>query len=111
MASEPLSVPTESVGWLDTNPPAEADNRSLVLFDRGDEVMVQAGDDGLRFLLVSGEPLEEPVAWDGAIVMNSQAELRQGFDELDRGTLFKSGEKRFLSEVRSSVPLRCFLSP
>ena len=89
-ASEPLAVPTESVGWLDTKPPSEADNRSLVLFDHGDEVMVQAGDDGLRFLLVSGKPLEEPVAWYGPIVMNSQAELRQAFDELDRGTFLKA---------------------
>jgi len=64
-ASEPLSVPTEPVGWADTAPPAQADNRSLVLFDRGDEVSVQAGDDGIRFLLVSGKPLEEPVAWYG----------------------------------------------
>jgi redox-sensitive bicupin YhaK (pirin superfamily) len=62
-ASEPLAVPTEPVSWADTKPPAEADNRSLVLFDRGDEVMVQAGDQGIRFLLVSGKPLEEPVAW------------------------------------------------
>src|SRR5215471_13168087 len=84
-ASDPLEVPTEPVGWLDTKPPAEADNRSLLLFDSGDEVMVQAGDDGLRFLLVSGKPLEEPVAWYGPIVMNTQAELRQAFDELDRG--------------------------
>ena len=45
-ASEPLAVPTEGVGWADTKPPAHADNRSLVLFDRGDEVEVQAGDDG-----------------------------------------------------------------
>jgi len=91
-ASEPLAVPTESVGWLDTKPPSEADNRSLVLFDSGDEVMVQAGDDGLRFLLVSGKPLEEPVAWYGPIVMNSQAELRQAFDELDRGTFLNPGK-------------------
>ena len=69
---------------------AEADNRSLVLFDRGDEVMVQAGDDGMRFLLVSGKPLEEPVAWYGPIVMNTQAQLRQAFDELDRGTFLKT---------------------
>src|ERR1019366_9036859 len=48
-------------------PPAEADNRSLVLFDRGDELTVQAGEDGIRFLLVSGQPLEEPVAWYGPI--------------------------------------------
>ena len=52
-------------------------NRSLVLFDRGDEVVVQAGEQGIRFLLVSGKPLEEPVAWYGPIVMNTEAELRQ----------------------------------
>ena len=59
----PLEVPTEGVGWLDTAPPAAADNRSLVVFDSGDEVTVQAGDEGIRFLLVSGKPIEEPVAW------------------------------------------------
>ena len=69
-------------------PPAEAANRSLVLFDRGDEVTVQAGEEGVRFLLVSG-PLREPVAWVGPIVMNTQAELRQAFDELQRGTFLK----------------------
>jgi redox-sensitive bicupin YhaK (pirin superfamily) len=88
-ASEPLSVPTESVGWLDTAPPSTADNRSLVLFDRGDEVIVQAGDDGIRFLLVSGKPLEEPVAWYGPIVMNTQDQLRQAFTELEKGTFLK----------------------
>src|ERR1700726_2352025 len=92
-ASEPLAVPTGSVGWLGTKPPSEADNCSLVLFDRGDEVMGQAGDDRLRFLLVSGKPLEEPVAWYGPIVMNSQDQLRQAFEDLDRGTFLKS-EKR-----------------
>jgi quercetin 2,3-dioxygenase len=88
-ASEPLAVPTESVGWLDTNPPTEADNRSLVLFDTGDEVTVQAGDEGVRFLLVSGRPLQEPVAWYGPIVMNTQQQLREAFDELQRGTFLK----------------------
>jgi len=77
------------VEWLDTAPPSEADNRSLVLFDRGDEVVVQAGDDGVRFLLVSGQPLIEPVAWYGPIVMNTQAELRQAFEELQEGTFLK----------------------
>jgi redox-sensitive bicupin YhaK (pirin superfamily) len=89
-ASEPLEVPTEPVSWADTNPPAEADNRSLVLFDRGDELMVQAGDEGIRFLLVSGKPLEEPVAWYGPIVMNTQEQLRQAFRELDKGTFLKA---------------------
>ncbi len=88
-ASGPLAVPTEPVGWADTSPPTEADNRSLVLFDRGDELTVQAGDDGIRFLLVSGKPLEEPVAWYGPIVMNTQEQLRQAFQELERGTFLK----------------------
>jgi redox-sensitive bicupin YhaK (pirin superfamily) len=89
-ASAPLTVPTEPVGWWDTNPPAEADNRSLVLFGSGDEVAVQAGEDGIRFLLVSGQPLEEPVAWYGPIVMNTQEQLRQAYEELQNGTFLKA---------------------
>ena len=89
-ASASLAVPTESVKWLDTTPPSEADNRSLVLFDQGDEVVVQAGEDGIRFLLVSGKPLEEPVAWYGPIVMNTQEELQQAFEELREGTFLKT---------------------
>jgi redox-sensitive bicupin YhaK (pirin superfamily) len=88
-ASEPLAVPTESVGWLETQAPAAAGNRSLVLFDRGDEVMVQAGDDGIRFLLISGKPLGEPVAWYGPIVMNTQEQLQEAFSELQQGTFLK----------------------
>ena len=88
-ASGPLAVRTEEVGGSDTPPSTEADNRSLILFDRGDEVTLQAGDDGIRFLLVSGKPLEEPVAWRGPIVMNTQEQLRQAFEELDRGTFLK----------------------
>ena len=85
-------MPTEAIEWLDTKPPAEAENRSLVLFDSGDEVTVQAGDDGIRFLLVSGKPLEEPVAWYGPIVMNTQEQLRQAFQELDRGTFLRDAQ-------------------
>ena len=66
-----------------------AGNRSLVLFDRGDEVVVQAGDEGIRFLLVSGKPIEEPVAWYGPIVMNTQEQLRQAVAELHTGTFIK----------------------
>ena len=90
-ASAPLAVPTEGIQWLETAPPTEADNRSLVLFDSGDEVVVQAGDDGVRFLLVSGQPLEEPVAWYGPIVMNTQEQLQQAFTELQEGTFLKHG--------------------
>jgi quercetin 2,3-dioxygenase len=88
-ASEPLAVPTEGVKWLETAPPTEAGNRSLILFDRGDEVAVQAGDEGIRFLLVSGKPLQEPVAWYGPIVMNTQAQLQQAYAELREGTFLK----------------------
>ena len=65
-------------------------NRSLVLFDRGDEVVVQAGERGIRFLLVSGRPIEEPIAWAGPIVMNTDEELRQAWRELEDGTFIKS---------------------
>jgi hypothetical protein len=61
-------------------------NRSLILFDSGDEVVVRAGDEGVRFLLVSGAPIKEPVAWYGPIVMNTQAELQQAMRELRDGT-------------------------
>jgi quercetin 2,3-dioxygenase len=89
-ASGPLAVPTEAAGWADATPPTEAENRSLVLFDRGDELTVQAGADGVRFLLISGKPLAEPVAWYGPIVMNTQEQLQQAFRELDQGTFLKS---------------------
>jgi len=92
-ASGPLEVPTEGAGWSDTTPPAHADNRSLVLFDHGDEVTVQARDEGIRFLLVSGKPLAEPVAWYGPIVMNTQEQLRQAFAELQEGTFLKSKKR------------------
>ena len=88
-ASGPLAVPTEGVGWADIPPPTRADNRSLVLFDRGDEVTVKAGEDGIRFLLVSGKPLEEPVAWYGPVVMNTQEELREAFEDLESGRFLR----------------------
>ena len=90
-ASGPLDVPTEPASWSDTHPPAAAENRSLVLFDTGDEVTVEAGEKGMRFLLVSGKPLNEPVAWYGPIVMNTREQLRQAFEELERGTFLKQG--------------------
>jgi redox-sensitive bicupin YhaK (pirin superfamily) len=88
-ASDPQAVLTES--GVDPNAPAiyDAKNHSLVLFDRGDEIVVQAGPEGIRFLLVSGKPLEEPVAWYGPIVMNTQAELRQAMDELHTGKFIR----------------------
>ncbi len=74
---------------METVPPTAAEDRSLILFDSGDEVTVHAGDNGIRFLLISGQPLQEPVAWYGPIVMNTQDELRHAFEELQEGTFLK----------------------
>jgi quercetin 2,3-dioxygenase len=91
-ASEPRGVETDHVGGPAPGA-GDAQNRSLVLFETGDEVVVQAGSEGIRFLLVSGKPLEEPVAWYGPIVMNTKAELQQAIAELRDGTFIK-GDSR-----------------
>ena len=65
------------------------DNESLVLFEDGEAVQVTTADDPVRFLLFSGKPIGEPIAWYGPIVMNHEGELRQAFEELDRGTFVK----------------------
>jgi redox-sensitive bicupin YhaK (pirin superfamily) len=89
-ASRPFGVLTEkSTPAGDTLVREQIGNRSLVLFDSGDEVTVQAGDQGIRFLLISGKPIEEPVAWYGPIVMNTNAELQQAVAELRNGTFIK----------------------
>ena len=88
-ASAPRGVLTEDVDGGDTVRRERTGNRSLILFDRGDEVVVQAGDEGVRFLLVSGKPIEEPVAWYGPIVMNTQEQLRQAITDLRNGTFIK----------------------
>jgi redox-sensitive bicupin YhaK (pirin superfamily) len=90
-ASEPQAVKTEIIEPGVPDPVGEVGNRALVLFDRGDEVTVQAGEKGIRFLLVSGKPLKEPVAWAGPIVMNTREELQQAYAELRAGT-FITGE-------------------
>jgi hypothetical protein len=74
------------------SPSGPVDDRSLVLFDSGDEVTVQAGEQGIRFLLVSGKPLGQPVAWYGPIVMNTQEELKEAFAEFQDGTFLKHGK-------------------
>ena len=88
-SSEPRAVLTEQVAAPDAPRVYDVSNHSMVLFDRGDEIVVQAGPQGLRFLLVSGKPLEEPVAWYGPIVMNTQEQLRQAMNELHDGTFIK----------------------
>jgi redox-sensitive bicupin YhaK (pirin superfamily) len=89
-ASQPFGVLTEkAVDDGEVLIREQTGNRSLVVFDRGDEVTVQAGEQGIRFLLVSGKPIAEPVAWYGPIVMNTQAELQQAVTELRNGTFIK----------------------
>jgi redox-sensitive bicupin YhaK (pirin superfamily) len=88
-ASEPGPVQTDRLNADGSYRGKVAGNLSLVLFDRGDEVAVQAGPEGIRFLLVSGEPLHEPVAWAGPIVMNTDEELRQAYAELRTGTFIR----------------------
>jgi redox-sensitive bicupin YhaK (pirin superfamily) len=85
-ASNPQAVLTESGVDPNAAPVYDAANHSLVLFDSGDEITVQAGPEGIRFLLVSGKPIEEPVAWYGPIVMNTQEQLRQAMAELQDGS-------------------------
>jgi redox-sensitive bicupin YhaK (pirin superfamily) len=90
-ASQPRAVQTDHVGdGTESTSLSQIGDRSLVLFDSGDEVTVQAGEEGIRFLLVSGQPIEEPVAWYGPIVMNTQAQLQQAYAELRDGTFIKT---------------------
>jgi len=88
-ASDPLGVLTDRPGPVENVAREQTGNRSLVLFDSGDEVVVRAGPEGIRFLLVSGKPIEEPVAWYGPIVMNTREELKQAYAELEAGTFIK----------------------
>jgi redox-sensitive bicupin YhaK (pirin superfamily) len=85
-ASPPQGVLTDRPGPVEHVVRERAGDRSLVMFDSGDEVVVQAGEAGIRFLLVSGKPLEEPVAWYGPIVMNTREELARAYQELRDGT-------------------------
>jgi redox-sensitive bicupin YhaK (pirin superfamily) len=89
-ASHPHGVLTEKeVAGQEVLIRERTGNRSLVLFDQGDEITVQAGEEGIRFLLVSGKPIREPVAWYGPIVMNTQAEIAQAVAELRDGSFIR----------------------
>lgn len=90
-ASQPGATPAERLREDGSFAGDTVMNRSLVRFDRGDEIVVRAGDEGMRFLLVSGEPLREPVAWAGPIVMNTRTELEQAYRELRDGTFIRPG--------------------
>ncbi|MEL7026244.1 MAG: pirin family protein [Pseudomonadota bacterium] len=90
-ASNPIGVRVEKeVAGEEVNIRDMSGNRTLVRFGTGDEIVVQSGEDGVRFLLVSGQPIEEPVAWHGPIVMNTRAELMQAVQDLNNGTFIKA---------------------
>jgi redox-sensitive bicupin YhaK (pirin superfamily) len=86
---DPYSYEAEGDSYFDQERDSTIGDRHLVLFGDGDSIAVTAGGEPLRFLLVSGTPIGEPIAWRGPIVMNTQAELRVAFEELDRGSFIK----------------------
>ncbi|TKZ19219.1 pirin family protein [Shimia litoralis] len=89
-ASQPSGILLEKeVAGTEVNIRDMSGDRTLVRFGTGDEVTVQAGEQGVRFLLISGAPIQEPVAWHGPIVMNTRQELEQAFSELRNGTFIK----------------------
>ena len=89
-ASDPSGVLLEKeVAGQEVNIRDLSGDRTLVRFGTGDEVTVQAGPDGMRFLLISGAPIDEPVAWHGPIVMNTQDELMEAMRQLRNGTFIQ----------------------
>lgn len=90
-ASQPYGVRVEKeINGQELHLRDMSGNRTLVQFDQGDEVTIQAGEHGIQFLLVSGKPLKEPVAWHGPIVMNTGEELREAVRDLQNGTFIRA---------------------
>lgn len=87
--SDPKAIRVENPMYHEKALPPFSGNRSLVLFDQGDSIRVESGEQGGRFLLISGEPIKEPIAWRGPIVMNTQAELDQACSEMRNGSFVK----------------------
>ncbi|MEO1016893.1 MAG: pirin family protein [Pseudomonadota bacterium] len=101
-ASQPFGALTEkALGDDEIYVRDQTGNRTMVTFDTGDEIVVTAGDQGIRFLLVSGSPIKEPVAWHGPIVMNTQAELQQAIRDLQSGNFIRSIEHRVRTQQLS----------
>ena len=89
-SSEPIGVRVEKeLNGQELNIRDFSGNRTLIRFDSGDSISLHTGESGVRFLLVSGKPIQEPVAWHGPIVMNTREELAQAFSDLRNGTFIK----------------------
>jgi len=86
---QPFAHETEGKNYFDINTDPRANNGTLILFEDGNKVHIETEDDQIRFLLISGKPIGEPIAWYGPIVMNSQEELRIAFEEYRQGTFLK----------------------
>ena len=85
----PFSYDIEGVNYFDMQRDPFIGNETIILFDDGDQVMVSTEADPVRFLLISGKPIGEPIAWYGPIVMNTQDELRIAFEEYSNGTFIR----------------------
>jgi redox-sensitive bicupin YhaK (pirin superfamily) len=86
---KPFSYEVEGVNYFDIHRNSFTTNENLVLFDDGEQVVITTEKEPVRFLLISGKPIGEPVAWYGPIVMNTQEELRIAFEEYHNGTFIK----------------------
>jgi quercetin 2,3-dioxygenase len=89
---KPFSYEVDELNYFDIKQESYASNRTLVLFDDGDQIFVQTEDRSIRFLLISGKPIGEPVAWYGPVVMNTQKELEIAFQEYRNNTFVKKGK-------------------
>ena len=87
--SDPFAFDVEGRNYFDLERECQIGTRNLVVFGEGDELAIAGGDAGVRFLLIAGKPIGEPVAWHGPIVMNTQAELRQAISDLQNGTFIR----------------------
>jgi len=88
--SDPFAYPREGSNYFDMQVDRWLGNRTLILFEDGEQIQVLTKDDPVRFLLISGQPINEPIAWYGPIVMNTEQELRQAFEDLQNGTFIKA---------------------
>ncbi len=88
---DPFTYEREGSSYFDIQHDRWLGDRTLIVFEDGEQILVNTEDSPVRFLLISGRPIREPVAWYGPIVMNTESELRQAFEELDKGTFIKKG--------------------
>lgn len=87
---DPFAYEREGSNYFDMQHDRWQNDRTLILFEDGEQIVVTTEDNPVRFLLISGRPIHEPIAWYGPIVMNSEKELRQAFEELEHGVFIKT---------------------